>query len=70
MQYIEIARKSMTEVRGLLPPDILEIVLDAYKIGLRYTYGSCIVISCLTVICSLFIQSFELGTKITVKKRK
>ncbi|KAF1803707.1 major facilitator superfamily domain-containing protein [Mucor lusitanicus] len=68
--YIEIARKSMTEVRGLLPPDILDIVLDAYKIGLRYTYGACALISCLTVICSLFIQSFELGTKITVSKRK
>lgn len=60
----------MTEVRDLLPPDILDIVLDAYKIGLRYTFGSCVVISCLTVTSSLFIQSFELGTKITVNKKK
>ncbi|KAI9486778.1 MAG: major facilitator superfamily domain-containing protein [Benjaminiella poitrasii] len=61
--YIEIARKSMTEVRELLPPDILPIVLDAYQIGLRYTYGSCILISSLTVLSTLFIRSYDLSTK-------
>lgn len=51
----------MTEVRDVLPPEILQTVLDAYQIGLRYTYGSCAVISFLTFISSLFIESFALG---------
>ncbi|KAI7902317.1 major facilitator superfamily domain-containing protein [Cokeromyces recurvatus] len=61
--YIEIARKSMTEVRDLLPPDVLQIVLDAYQVSLRYTYGTCILLSILTVLCTLFIQSVQLSNK-------
>lgn len=52
----------MTEVRDLLPAEILETVLDAYQVGLRYTYGSCAVISFLTFISTLFIESFALGS--------
>ncbi|CAO3625097.1 unnamed protein product [Mucor hiemalis] len=67
--YIEIARKSMTEVRELLPPDVLAIVLDVYQTGLRYTYLTCAGISCLTVISSLFIESFELSSRVPATKK-
>jgi hypothetical protein len=60
----------MTEVRELLPPDVLDIVLDAYQVGLRYTYSSCALISLLTLFSTFFIQSFELATKITAGKKK
>jgi Na+-translocating ferredoxin:NAD+ oxidoreductase RnfD subunit len=67
--YIEIARKSMTEVRELLPPDVLAIVLDVYQTGLRYTFLSCAGISCLTVISALFIESNDLSARVpTIKK--
>ncbi|KAI9020752.1 major facilitator superfamily domain-containing protein [Phycomyces nitens] len=63
-EYIEIARKSMTEVRSLLPADVLEIVLDTYQIALRYSFYSCVIMALLSFICSFFIQRFELATKI------
>lgn len=68
--YIEIARKSMTEVRELLPADILAIVLDAYQIALRYTFLTCAGISCLSVISTFFIQSFSLSAKVPVVTKK
>ncbi|KAI8364470.1 major facilitator superfamily domain-containing protein [Choanephora cucurbitarum] len=61
--YIEIARKSMTEVRNLLPADILDDVLDSYQIALRYTYAACAVMSCLTLLSSLFIQGGDLSSR-------
>ncbi|RCI04511.1 hypothetical protein CU098_010826 [Rhizopus stolonifer] len=61
--YIEIARKSMTEVRNLLPPDILDVVLDSYQVALRYTYASCAIMSCLTLFSSLLIQGGDLHTR-------
>lgn len=60
----------MTEVRELLPSDILDVVLDAYQIGLRYTYISCVLISLFSLLCTFFIQNFELATKITAGKKK
>ncbi|KAF7729145.1 hypothetical protein EC973_004913 [Apophysomyces ossiformis] len=63
-KYIEIARKSMTEIRVLLPPEVLQIVLDTYQIALRYTFLSCVAIASLAVVSSLFIQRFELHTKV------
>ncbi|KAL0082612.1 major facilitator superfamily domain-containing protein [Phycomyces blakesleeanus] len=63
-EYIEIARKSMTEVRSLLPVDVLDIVLDTYQIALRYSFFSCVIMALLSFICSFFIQRFELATKI------
>ncbi|KAI8091500.1 major facilitator superfamily domain-containing protein [Thamnidium elegans] len=68
--YIEIARKSMTEVRELLPAEVLELVLDAYQIGLRYTFFACAGIASLSVTSSFFIQSFELSSKISANKKK
>ncbi|KAI9259211.1 major facilitator superfamily domain-containing protein [Helicostylum pulchrum] len=68
--YIEIARKSMTEVRELLPAEVLELVLDAYQIGLRYTFFACAGIASVSVASSFFIQSFELSSKVSANKKK
>ncbi|KAG2202276.1 hypothetical protein INT47_010724 [Mucor saturninus] len=61
---IEIARKSMTEVRTLLPPDALAIVLETYEIAVRYSFYYCIFIATLCVCSTLFIQQFNLHTKV------
>lgn len=53
----------MTEVRNLLPADILNDVLDSYQIALRYTYAACAVMSCLTFFSSLLIQGGDLSQK-------
>lgn len=68
--YIEIARKSMTEVRELLPADVLEIVLDAYQVGLRWTFIACAGIASLTVISTFFIETFDLSARVTANKKK
>jgi hypothetical protein len=57
----------MNEIRELLPADILEIVLDAYQTGLRHTFFSCAVLGFFCVISTLYIQRFELATKVTRK---
>lgn len=54
----------MTEVRSLLPPDALAIVLDTYELAVRYSFYYCVVIATLCVISSLFIQQFSLHTKV------
>ncbi|CDS14156.1 hypothetical protein LRAMOSA06326 [Lichtheimia ramosa] len=64
-KYIEIARQSMSEVRSLLPADILDIVLDAYEVALRYSFYSMMAMAALAFISTLFIQRFELSTKVS-----
>lgn len=54
----------MTEVRTLLPPDALAIVLETYETAVRYSFYYCIVIATLGVISTLFIQQFNLHTKV------
>lgn len=63
-EIIDIARKSMTEIRSLLPPDALAIVLDTYQIAVRYSFYFCIVISVFGVISTFFIQQFQLHSKV------
>ncbi|KAI9361891.1 major facilitator superfamily domain-containing protein [Pilaira anomala] len=63
-EIIEIARKSMNEVRSLLPPDALAIVLDTYEVAIRYSFYYCVVVSILGIISTLFIQQFSLHTKV------
>ncbi|KAI9317637.1 major facilitator superfamily domain-containing protein [Dichotomocladium elegans] len=63
-KYIDIARQSMNEVRSLLPPDVLDIVLDTYETGLRYTFLLMAAMAGLGFLCSFFIQSFRLETKV------
>ncbi|KAG1452766.1 hypothetical protein G6F56_007734 [Rhizopus delemar] len=63
-QIIEIARKSMTEVRELLPSDALIIVLDTYQVAIRYSFYFCIVVSALGFFSTLFIQQFSLHSRI------
>ncbi|CEP14337.1 hypothetical protein [Parasitella parasitica] len=63
-EVIDIARKSMTEVRALLSPEYLAIVLDTYEIAVRYSFYFCIGISALCVASTLFIQQFQLHTKV------
>lgn len=64
LQIIDIARKSMTQVRALLPPQYLSIVLDTYEIAVRYSFYLCVGISAFCVLSSLFIQQFQLHTKV------
>lgn len=68
--YMEIARKSMTEVHEILPTDLLAIVLDAYQVGLRYTFMACAGIASLSFFSTFFIESFELSTKVPINKKK
>ncbi|GAA5806895.1 hypothetical protein MFLAVUS_000243 [Mucor flavus] len=63
-EIIEIARKSMTEVRTLLPPDALAIVLDTYETAVSYSFYFCVIVSVLGVASTLFIQQFSLHTKV------
>lgn len=63
-QIIDIARKSMTEVRDLLSPEVLAIVLDTFEIAVQYSFYFCVVVSIFTVIASLFIQQFTLHARI------
>ncbi|KAL9537420.1 hypothetical protein MBANPS3_011793 [Mucor bainieri] len=63
-EIIDIARKSMTQVRELLPPQYLAIVLDTYEIAVRYSFYLCVGISLFCVLSSLFIQQFQLHTKV------
>ncbi|KAI7868901.1 major facilitator superfamily domain-containing protein [Spinellus fusiger] len=63
-KYIEVARRSVTEVRELLPPDVLEIVLGIYQIALYYAFLSCVLMAVISLICTLFIQRFELNTSV------
>ncbi|KAG2197122.1 hypothetical protein INT47_004187 [Mucor saturninus] len=68
--YIEIARKSMTEVRELLPEDVLTIVLDAYQVGLRYTFTACAGLAGLSFFSTFFIESFDLSRRVPIQKKK
>lgn len=54
----------MNEVRSLLPPDALAIVLDTYEVAIRYSFYYCVVVSILGIISTLFIQQFSLHTKV------
>ncbi|ORX55062.1 MFS general substrate transporter [Hesseltinella vesiculosa] len=62
-QYIEIARKSMNDIRELLPKDVLEIVLETYQVALRYAFLCCVLASLLSLLSTFFIQRFELETR-------
>ncbi|KAI9260180.1 major facilitator superfamily domain-containing protein [Sporodiniella umbellata] len=61
---IDIARKSMTEVRDLLSSDTLAVVLDTYEIAVRYSFYFCLIISVLGFVSALFIQQFALHSRI------
>ncbi|KAI8987943.1 major facilitator superfamily domain-containing protein [Mycotypha africana] len=63
-EIIEIARKSINEVRTLLPPDALAIVLDTYETAIRYSFYLCVFMSVLCFLSALFIQQFTLASKI------
>lgn len=54
----------MTEIRNLLSPEALAIVLDTYEIAVRYSFYFCAVVSALCVISTLFIQQFKLHNKV------
>ncbi|CAO3596098.1 unnamed protein product [Absidia cylindrospora] len=63
-KYIDIARKSMTDIRVLLPPDVVEIVLESYQVALRYSFGACACMAVLSLFSTVFIQRYELHTKV------
>jgi hypothetical protein len=54
----------MTEIRSLLPPDVVEVVLDSYQVALRYSFGACVGMASLALFSTFFIQRFELQTKV------
>lgn len=54
----------MNEIRELLPPDVLAIVLDTYETALHYAFSSAILMAVLALISSLFIQHYELATQL------
>lgn len=54
----------MTEVRSLLPPGPLAIVLDTYEVSIRYCFYFCTLVSAFCVIATLFIQQFQLHNKV------
>ncbi|CAO3622055.1 unnamed protein product [Cunninghamella blakesleeana] len=57
---IEIARKSMMEIRDLLPPEVLEPVLETYQHAIQYAFVFCLGIAILNVISTLFIKQYSL----------
>ncbi|KAI8147400.1 major facilitator superfamily domain-containing protein [Fennellomyces sp. T-0311] len=59
-KIIDIARKSMTDIRNKLPPDALEIVLDAYQTALKGSFLFCVGVATCGVIACLFIQQRSL----------
>ncbi|KAI9282199.1 major facilitator superfamily domain-containing protein [Sporodiniella umbellata] len=61
--YIDIARKSMTEVRGVLPADVLSIVIEAYQVGYQYTCYACLCFATCALISTVFIERYDLATK-------
>ncbi|KAI9313859.1 major facilitator superfamily domain-containing protein [Dichotomocladium elegans] len=67
-KIIEIARKSMTEVRELLPPDALQIVLESYQEGISDAFIFCAGIAALCLVATLFVKNHDLGTSIPKKK--
>jgi hypothetical protein len=63
-EIIEIARKSMNQVRHVLAPEIQEIVIDTYQIAVRYAFYFCICVSVCTLLSTIFIQQFKLHSKV------
>ncbi|KAI8875532.1 MFS general substrate transporter [Backusella circina FSU 941] len=63
-EIIEIARKSMNEVRHVLAPEIQEIVIDTYQIAVRYAFYFCIIMSICTFLSTLPVQKFKLHSKV------
>ncbi|ORX55061.1 hypothetical protein DM01DRAFT_1335358 [Hesseltinella vesiculosa] len=63
-EYIDIARKSMNDVRTLLPDDVLQVVLQTYQVALRYAFSYCVMTALISLISTFYIQRFELQTKI------
>jgi hypothetical protein len=63
-EIIEIARKSITEVRSLLPPEPLAIVLETYGIAVRNAFYLSVVVTVLCLISTLYIQQFQLHSKV------
>ena len=66
-KIIDIARKSMTEIRTLLPPEALEIVLDAYQTAIKGAFLFCVGVAACGLISSLFIQQRSLDSKVRSK---
>lgn len=55
----------MMDVRELLPPDVLPIVLDAYQTALRFAFYFCALASFMSLICTMFVKQNKLNTKVS-----
>jgi hypothetical protein len=53
----------MNEIRDLLPPDSLAIVLESYELAIQYSFIFCVVVTLCALLSSLFIQQFHLLSK-------
>ncbi|KAI7857074.1 major facilitator superfamily domain-containing protein [Circinella umbellata] len=63
-KIIDIARKSMTNIRRLLPDEALETVLGSYETALHQAFLFCVFVSMLGFISCLFIQQNLLDNKV------
>ncbi|CAO3595531.1 unnamed protein product [Absidia cylindrospora] len=59
-EIIDIARRSMMEIRELLSDDVLQIVLDSYYEAIHYAFVFCVGVACLNVCATLFIKQHSL----------
>ncbi|KAI9263380.1 major facilitator superfamily domain-containing protein [Phascolomyces articulosus] len=63
-EIIDTARKSMTDIRRLLPDDALKVVLGSYEIALKRAFSFCVLVSILGLISCFFIQQNRLDNKV------
>ncbi|KAI9315079.1 major facilitator superfamily domain-containing protein [Dichotomocladium elegans] len=59
-EMIEIARKSVTDVHDLLPPEVLAVVLGAYHTALRYSFMFCLTGSIMALGAVFFIDQNDI----------
>ncbi|ORX55598.1 MFS general substrate transporter [Hesseltinella vesiculosa] len=59
-EIIEIARKSMMDVRTLVPADYLETVLASYDVAIHYAFLFSVALAALSLVSTLFIRQHDL----------
>ncbi|KAI8090050.1 major facilitator superfamily [Halteromyces radiatus] len=59
-EIIDIARKSMMQIRQLLPSSVLGIVLKSYEQAIQYAFFFCAVFAFIGFVCTFFVQQHSL----------
>jgi hypothetical protein len=60
-KYIDIARRSVSEMWTLLPPDVLELAVSAYTDALRAGFTVCVICGSISFVASLWMQKHRLS---------